>query len=138
MVRSFEIRYPVVGLVRMSYPGEDIMIADTYFEPIMQAAFSRWHRDGGDSMPAIIHAWQTQTGPFSVEGGAYAFDPDDGLAPMLRAVLAGHDRPFLDTSKLITPDGSAPAAIEDVVLAMIDILAEAVTRGAHIDVEDLP
>jgi hypothetical protein len=139
-VRSFDIRYPVVGSISMAYPGDAIVIADTYFEPIMQGAFAAFHRHprADRRMPALLLAWQTITGPFDVAGGAHSFDPDDGLLPLLLKLLAGPDRPVLDTSRLVTGDGAAPASIEDVLRAMIDILSGAIARGVQLEVVDLP
>jgi hypothetical protein len=139
-MRSLEIKYPVVGSISLAHPGESLLIADTYFEPIMEGAFTRLAAQPGGEvrMPALLRAWQLGTGPFSVEGGVYGFDPDDGLAPLLQALHDGPDRPTLDTSRLETWDGAAPASIHEALRAMIDILAGAAARGVPIEVEDLP
>jgi hypothetical protein len=141
-VRSFEISYPVVGTVRWAISGDPasaLLIAHTYLNPIMSAAFDAYHRrSGGPAMPGLLSAWQHVSGPFDVEGGVHEFDPTDGLVALLSSLGSGADRPVLDTSRLVTPDGSPPAPIDEVVRAIIDLLARAIVAQVQVSVEDLP
>jgi hypothetical protein len=138
-MRSFGIAYPVVGSVRFSWSGDKTLsLADTYFDQLMEASFAALlARDPtGMTAPTVLRMWQEQTGAFDVEGGAFEFDPKDGLLDLLDA-LEG-TLPTLDTHALETPDGSDAPSLEDARQALIAALHDAVIVGSRVQIEDVP
>lgn len=136
---SFEIVYPVVGSVKFSWRGnKTLSLADTYFEPLMDACFGALlSRDpSGANAPRVLRMWQEQTEAFDVEGGVFEFDPNDGLVDLLESSAGA--LPILDTSLLRTPDGTPAPTLEDARRALISAFQEAMLAGSPVQIEDVP
>jgi hypothetical protein len=138
---SFEIFSPVVGTVKLTakWPvGEALLVADTYFDPLMEAALKALWREGAPTRPAprLLTMWQERTGAFDVEGGVYDFDPADGLIPLL--VEAGPFLPVLSADNIRAADRAAPATLDEVRIAVIAFLESNARSSSVMTVEDLP
>ena len=140
-MRSFELFYPVVGtvkLVRKDNSGDALLVADTYFDPLMEAALKPLWINGTPTRPTprLLTMWQERRDAFDAEGGVYEFDPADGLAPLLEE--ASPFLPDLPTDKLQASDQKSPANLEEVRQALIAFLEGGARAGSAITVEDLP
>jgi hypothetical protein len=138
-MRSFEIVYPVVGSVKFSW-GRDktLSLADTYFEPLMEASFAALlARDpSGANPPRLLRMWQERTEAFDVEGGVFELDPNDGLLDLLEA--SGGFLPELDTQALETGDGASAPSLEDARQALVFALRDAILAASNVRIEDIP
>jgi hypothetical protein len=140
-LRSLELSYPVVGTVKLARKAsteEPLLVADTYFNPLMEAALKAlWSRGTpAEPPPRLLTMWQTREGAFDVEGGVHDFDPADGLVPLLKD--AAPFLPVLPTDKLSSVDGGIPASLEEARLALLAFLEAGVRASATMTVEDLP
>ena len=115
-----------------------MLVADTYFDPLMEAVLKALWINGTPTRPPprLLTMWQERQDAFDVEGGVYAFDPADGLAPLLEE--ARHFLPDLPTDKLQASDQRSPASLDEVRQALIAFLEAGTRTGSAITVEDLP
>jgi hypothetical protein len=104
----------------------------------MEACFAAFlARDASAARaPRVLQMWQEQTEAFDVEGGAFEFDPSDGLIDLLEE--SGGALPALDAHALETPDGSAAPSLEDARQALILALRDARLAGSRVQIENLP
>ena len=140
-MRSLELSYPVVGTVKLARKASTegpLLVADTYFDPLMEAALKAlWSRGTpAEPPPRLLAMWQTREGAFDVEGGVHDFDPADGLIPLLKD--AAQFLPILVTDKLSPIDRGIPASLDEARLTLIAFLEAAVRASATMTVEDLP
>jgi hypothetical protein len=139
---SFDISYPVVGTVKLTpkepFESQSFLVADTYFDPLMEAVLKSLWRDGAPSRPAprLLTMWQERTGAFDVEGGIHDFDPADGLIALL--VESKPFLPVLPTDKVLAPDRDVPATLDEVRVALIAFLEANLKSSTVMIVEDLP
>jgi hypothetical protein len=138
---NFELSFPVVGSIKLSSTansGDAFLVADTYFDPLMEAALkARWiNGTPKEAAPRLLTMWQERTGAFDIEGGAHEFDPADGLVPLLEE--AGRFLPVFSTERLQPVGRPAPATLEEVRLALVAFFNLAIQSGSPLTVEDIP
>lgn len=140
---EFEVEFPIVGTTRFAFVGgrsRQLTVADTYLSPLYDALFGAASRLGihPTHLPQLMRWWSEQSGPYSVEGGAWAFSPDDGLLEIVRHLRVEGVLNHYDLSKVISADGGPARPMTEFLAEFERFIELAAQEARQIEIEELP